>query len=819
MITHPDQLAAAGPHWLPAKVPGTVAAALSAIGEWKLGQRLEADSHDWWFRTTFRDARQHPDQACHLCFDGLATLAEIWLNGRRLLATDNMFRSYRIDVGSLLQPENQLLLAFRSLDQALAQKRPRPRWKTNLVSHQQLRWHRAALLGRIPGWSPPVPAVGPWRDVRLECGSVIVSDVRLGSTLDGATGTVTVRSRVQTQQRVERATFHVGQHAVVVDELDGTEGTVWQAELHVPNPPLWWPHTHGDQPVFDCSFTFVCNGETFRIMCGAIGFRQIEATQEPRFELTVNGELVYCRGACWTVDNIVTLDGSVESLTRDLTLARDAGVNLLRVGGTMVYESDHFYRLCDELGIMVWQDFMFANMDYPVEDRDFAANIEAEAVEQVVRLAGHPSVVVYCGNSEVEQQAAMLGMPEHVWRNHWFAARLPELCSEYHSGTAYVPSTPSGGVLPFHLRRGVSHYFGVGAYQRSTADLRKDDVAFTTECLGFANIPEQASLDAMAEGGAPAVHHPLWKERTPRDTGAGWDFDDVRDFYLHKLFGVDPVRLRSFDPARYTQLSRVVPGEMMSQAFSEWRGAGSSNRGGLVWFYKDLWPGAGWGILDSNGLPKACYFALRRVWQPRQIVVTDEGLEGLHLHVINETATEFCGSVELVLLKDQHVPVARQAVPCSVAARSRLTLQADTILQGFYDVTYSYRFGPPQHDVAIAALLDDRQEIISEAHYFPNPREPVMLPAAAVNAEAVELDDGSVEVSLRSDRFLQYVSFDIRGFLPDDNYFHLSPLRSKRVRLAPSHRGDVKIKGSVEALNLKEPVRITCRAHCVTTHS
>ena len=349
---------------------------------------------------------------------------------------------------------------------------------------------------------------------------------------------------------------------------------------------------------------------------------------------------------------------------------------MLRVGGTMVYESDDFYRLCDELGILVWQDFMFANMDYPVDDPDFAANIEAEAKYQLARLAAHPCFAVLCGNSEVEQQAAMRGVPRELWRNRWFATRLPELCAEYRPGTTYVPSTPSGGALPFHVRHGVAHYYGVGAYLRSPREVRSADVKFAPECLAFANVPGPEAVSAIMGGGLPALHHPRWKQRVPRDTGAGWDFDDVRDFYLQHFFAVDPVKMRCFDPARYLQLSRVVSGEMMAQVFAEWRSGHSRNHGGLVWFFKDLWPAAGWGIVDSLGIPKAAYYYLRRSWLSRQITVTDEGLDGLHLHVINETAEPLDGFVELLLLKDEHVVVVppRSDLPaaCQGAADRRL---------------------------------------------------------------------------------------------------------------------------------------------------
>src|SRR5262249_25700874 len=160
----------------------------------------------------------------------------------------------------------------------------------------------------------------------------------------------------------------------------------------------------------------------------------------------------------------------------------------------------------------------------------------------------HPCVAVWCGNSEVEQQAAMRGVPREFWRNRWFGTRLPELLAEYSPGAAYVPSTPSGGAPPFHVRDGVAHYYSVAAHQRSPAELRRANVKFAPECLAFANVPEADTLGALAAGGLPAVHHPRWKQRVPRDTGAGWDFDDVRDFYLQHLFASDPVKLRCFDP-------------------------------------------------------------------------------------------------------------------------------------------------------------------------------------------------------------------------------------------------------------------------------
>src|SRR5205823_6643536 len=158
----------------------------------------------------------------------------------------------------------------------------------------------------------------------------------------------------------------------------------------------------------------------------------------------------------------------------------------------------------------------------------------------------------------------------------------------------------------------------------------------------------------------------------------------------------------------------VVSGEMMAQVFAEWRSRHSHNGGALVWFFKDLWPGAGWGIIDSLGIPKAAYYYLKRSWQSVQIGITDEGLDGLQLHVVNETADPFRGCVELMLLKDDHIVVARRESACAIAPRRQSTFESDALLDGFYDIAYAYRFGPPKHDVAIATLYDGEHRVLGE---------------------------------------------------------------------------------------------------------
>ncbi len=807
-ITDPAQLEDVSADWLPAVIPGTVASALRAHGRWSFDRPVDMDAFDWWFRTTFSADSRHltlDSRLAFLCFDGLATLAEVWLNGQSILTTDNMFRGYRVDVSGKLQSENELTIVFRSLLHNLKRKRPRPRWKTNLVQHQQLRWLRTSLLGRIPGWSPPVPAIGPWRAIRLETEPVQLWDRHLTARLEGTTGIVRLQARVSASVPLVDARLRVGNHVMPLHVSKDECGAKISGELTINQVPLWWPHTHGSPRLLKSVFSITTAEGDVDFTCPDVGFRKLEVdTSDQGFGLRVNDVPVFCRGACWTVSDIFTHAGSAESLEQELRLARDAGVNMLRVGGTMTCESEEFYRLCDQLGILVWQDFPFANMDYPVQDEAFRQNIEQEAVEQLRRLASHPCLAVYCGNSEIEQQAAMLGLPRELWSNAWFSTELPALCAAHHPGTVYVPSSPTGGALPFQPDTGLTHYYGVGAYLRTIDDVRRSDVRFTPECLGFSNVPDSTAIEALTNGSPPAAHSPLWKQRVPRDTGAGWDFEDVRDHYVRELFDTDPVALRSRNMPRYLQLGRVATGEMMSQVFSEWRSCHSRTRGALVWFYKDLWPGAGWGILDSAGLPKAAYYALKRTWNSRQLTVTDEGLNGLHLHLTNETDAECTGFVEVQLLREPATVIAREEVAVKVSSRSRQMLTADEILGRFTDVSYAYRFGPPQHDVALITWFDERRQPVCEAFHWISRRDPVPMRNVVVDSSAHPNCDGTYRVQLRSDSFLHSVQLQARGYLPSDNFFHLGPNRTKEVLFRPFGAAPAAFQAELEALNLHE---------------
>jgi beta-mannosidase len=797
---------------IPASVPATVAS---------LTNESEIEKFDWWYSTEFaaKDgglSNLHAPSAVlgggkkhFLVFDGLATLAEIWLNGEKILNTENMFLQYKVDVTEKLKEKNQLVICFRSIHQTLEIQRKRPKWKTKLVENQNLRWFRTTLLGFIPGWTPPIKPIGIWREVRLESVEVVnVTDFNLQTSLQNENGVIKIKADLEllvpprtAEQAQLLASPSSAETCEIIFEINGETHSLFTGsdknihlnkEIILQNIKPWNPHTHGEANLYPCKLMVKAQNQLHILKEARIGFRHAHLNREnDLFQIQVNEKNIFARGAVWTINDIVSLDGKVEDLKSALILARDAGMNMLRIGGTMIYEQDAFYDLCDELGIMVWQDFMFANMDYPVNDEAFHQNILAEANYQIKRLSEHACVIFYCGNSEVEQQAAMLGIPNEMWRNDWFANELPALIKTLHEDSLYVPSSPSEGVFPFYTSEGVTHYYGVGAYLRDVNDVRRADVKFTSETLGFSNVPEDISM-LTAEDGDESKALELWKRGVPRDTGADWDFEDVREHYTNKLFNVD-AELKNKDLNRYLTLSRVATGEMMSQVFSEWRSSYSNCNGGLIWFYKDILAGAGWGVIDKNNHPKAAYYYLKRVLQPVQVVLTDEGLQGLHLHIINETSSTFAGTIEFVMLNES-ISVAKAKREIKVEANQKMKIISEEMLGGFYDTSYAYKFGPPKHEVACATLKDESGKIISQQFHFPVTHH---LPSVEANVIA-EFSENKLSIS--SDKFLYAVQIICEESLPEDNYFHLIPNEKKEIKF---NTKNAKAQIKISAINLK----------------
>jgi len=810
----PDEAA-----WRPLEAPMPVAAALAAAGTWSLdGPARDFDRECWWYRCRF-DRPAGDASAWTLGLDGLATIASVWLNGEPLLESRNMFRAHTLAVGDRLRAQgNELLIRFDPLADALAQRKPRPRWRSPMLAQQQLRFWRTTLLGRTPGWSPPAVVVGPWRDVWLQpVDEARPSSIELQPRLVEGRGELTVRcsfdAGASAASELRLTLDHGGRtHEVALQSTLVDGRPQWQGTLSVDNVEAWWPHTHGQPTRHAVQLHGRATGADWSMDLGAVGFRTAEAdTGDSGLGLRINGEPVFARGVCWVPLDTVKLHAEPAQYREVLTRLRDAGVNLIRIGGTMAYEADVFFELCDELGLMVWQELMFANMDYPADDAGFAAEVDAELASQLPAWAARASVVVVCGNSEVEQQAAMWGASREYWQPPLFHDRIAAAVTEQLPNVVYWPSSAHGGAFPFQPNAGSTSYYGVGAYRRPLADARASGLRFATECLAFAQVPPDgtlARLRALNADVAVRSHSPLWKARAPRDLGAGWDFDDVRDHYVKHLFGEDPMALRMSDPARHLVLGRAAAAEAVAAAFSQWRSAGSVCRGVMVWFLRDLWAGAGWGYLDDQCQPKAVFHALARVCQPLHLGFTDDGLNGFTLHAVNEQGTAQEGTLSLSLYREGEWPVAQAERALQLPARSCQGWAITDWLDGFTDASWAYRFGPPPADVVVARWQVP-QGAAERVHFIDVEGAPLRRSDIGLSAEAGPVVEGAIEVTVRSRAAARFVHFEVDGWQPDDEGFHLAPGGERRLRFTPVAGSPRRPwRATVSAINALVPVTV-----------
>jgi beta-mannosidase len=481
-------------------------------------------------------------------------------------------------------------------------------------------------------------------------------------------------------------------------------------------------------------------------------------------------------------------------------------MNMLRVVGTGAYEPARFHDLCDELGILVWQDLMFANLDYPVGDRDFRAEVKREARAVLAGLAGRPSLAIVCGNSEVEQQPAMMGLNPALGRDPLWDEELAELVQASGADCGYVRSSPCGGAMPFHANAGVTHYFGVSGYFEPPASARRAGVRFAAECLAFANVPDEVEVP---------VHHPQWKAGVPRDAGtgwdlgAGWDFDDVRDWYLEFLYGVDPVALRRSDLGRYLELSRHASGEVMAELMGEWRRDASPCRGALVLWLKDMLPGAGLGVLDHRGAPKVAYHYLRRALAPVAVWLTDEEVNGVDIHVANDRDRPLAAGLRVALYRDELARVAQAGTELELAPHQTVRLNVEELVGSFVDAAWAYRFGPPAQHAIVATLTARDGAQLAQAFHFPAGRPMLRRPAAELGLR-VDVDEPDAErtvIHLQSDRLVYGVRIDAPGFAAEDDAFSIEPSGRRAVSLLRQDPAARVQAATVTAVNLQDSVR------------
>ena len=779
--------------WLPATVPGCVHTDLIHAGVIpdpfvRLNEHGVAwvDERDWVYETTFT-VDGPPPASAFLKFHGLDTLAEIVLNGEALGTTENMFFAHEFPVGGRLNTgENTLQVTFRAAMRVGAERLAA--WNEageDTLPYHWDNWNERAFVRKAQyqygwDWGPVLRGCGIWQPVELITVPVArITDWKHSVEFtEGGQAVVTVTAEVERMPGEEDTplTLNVrlgGKETEVVVAPGNSEVT---ATVTIDNPRLWQPNGYGEAAVYNVLLTLANETSKVQTRRAGIGLRTVELLHEPDadgkgegFKFRVNGTDVFIKGANWIPDHAFPSEITKKRLRERITQARDAGMNMLRVWGGGFYESDEFYALCDRMGILVWQDFAYGCSYYP-DTGEYADLARTEATAAVKRIRHHASLALWCGNNE--NQTMFDGnwtgtRPPRLLGDHLYHEVLPEVLAAEDPQTPYWPGSPYGGPEGDSNSAdfGDCHNWDVWHGRGDWVHYVENDSRFCSE-FGFAAAPGMAAWDTCLNEG----------DKTPDSAAVRWH-DKTRkgyDTYLGYIALHFPALQTLEDLTYYSQCNQA---EALRCGVEHYRRCKGRNWGTLFWQLNDCWPVQSWAVIDSEGEPRAAYYATKRFYAPVLLSLVRDG-DTVTAHVVNDTLTALNGTVTLTVSTFDGDTLSEETASASVDANAAMSGPVFSLSAA----------AGRERDVFVHArfVADDPAAVAENFLLLAEPKD-LRLPAPGLTLSVADAGHNTVSVTLTAQRFAPYVwlrrtdSVILEG-LPD-NYFHLRPGETRTLRL------------------------------------
>ncbi|KKD06200.1 glycoside hydrolase family 2 protein [Streptomyces sp. WM6386] len=656
---------------LPAAVPGCVHTDLLAAGvipDPFLG-RNETEvawvgRREWTYETELRAGSGHSaHEQTDLVFEGLDTAAEVRLDGRLLGRTRNMHRSYRFDVTGL---EGRLSVRFASA-YAEAEAVRGKLGERPATYREPFQYIRKMACSFGWDWGPTLVTAGIWRPARLEHWStariarvrpLVTVDVDVESCLGVVELAVEVeRTRVEASLAVRATVGGVRVRA----SLDGASGVV---RLEVPDARLWWPRGYGEQPLYDVELTLLHGDDVLDVWRRRVGFRTVELDRSADehgtgFTFVVNGERLFARGVNWIPDDVFPSRITRERYRERLAQAVGAGVDLVRIWGGGIYESADFYDACDELGLLVWQDFPFACAAYP-EEQPLRGEVEAEARENVVRLMPHPSLVLWNGNNENLWGFRDWGWEERLagdsWGEGYYLGVLPRVVAELDPTRPYTAGSPWSGSWERHPNdpaHGTHHSWEVWN-REDYAEYRREVPRFMAE-FGWQAPPAYATLRRALPGEELVPDSPGMLHHQKADDGNGKLRRGLERHFTYPEADFD----------RWHYLTQVNQARAVATGIEHWRSHWPVCAGTVVWQLNDCWPVTSWAAIDGDGREKPLYHELRRLYADRLLTV-----QGRAVAAVNQGPRAWTGAVRLRRMSVEGAVIGEASVEFTAGART-----------------------------------------------------------------------------------------------------------------------------------------------------
>jgi len=789
--------------WAKARVPGVVHPDLVHSKKiphpyYRLGELdvRKIEDRDWCYKKKFKvDGDFLEFDSLQLVFEGLDTFATVLVNGHKVGRFSNMFYEHRIDVKSLLKRgENVIVVEFDSPIKTLEKMYGARDVKLSGAFYSPGVYGRKAQYSFGWDWGPRLPTSGIWRPVWLKAYNICRID------------SFHFRSETDPSGKNARAVVEVSLDAFRDEEADvvvslGGHGYAGRKsekrkliigrndftfEPTLKNPKLWWPNGYGDQALYDLEITVTKDGTVLDKSSKKVGFRKIEVVQEKddegkTFYFKVNGVPIFCKGANW-----VPADSFLPQVTRDrydylLNKAKEANMNMLRIWGGGVYESEDFYDLCDEKGIMVWQDFMFACAEYPEEDW-FLEECRKEAEEVVRRLRNHACLAIWCGNNENEWgfKAGWFGKRDVFYGHTMYHKILPEVCDRLDPSTFYWPSSPYGGDDPNSQSEGDRHSWDVWSGMKDYSEYLKDKGRFVSE-FGFQSLP---SMDTIEKFTAPEDRHPQSKVMEHHNKQVNGPERLV--WFLSHHFKV-PSDLKTF-----SYLTQVNQGEAMKAGIMHWRRRKFKTAGALIWQLDDCWPVASWSLIDYYGDLKASYYYTKRAFDSVAVSLVLNG-DSIEAWIINDLLEEKNVTLDIAAFNSKDKKTFKKSCKVEVPANSSKLIMRIALSE--------IKKTDPTNVAVVSILkvkgLKERYDtlLLDEPKHIAFRKPKIKI----IRVKVLDKSKKRFEIRIASDTIVKALSLQIRGVKGsfNDNCFDMVPRIERSIDVTlekPARTGDLQKK-------------------------
>lgn len=764
------------------QIPGTVLSGLLAAGKIKDPfYRTNEDAtralfwKDYVFTRTFDvDEELLAQQHIVLVCEGLDTLAEISINGTFLAKTDNMHRTWKFQAKKLLHPgKNEIQIVFRSVLRFIEDYPYEAHKKINYIPCGSMKGNQ--LLRKAHSmfgwdWGPQTIDAGIFRDIYLQGYShARIEDIRIHQQ---HAKTFSVQTSITLSESVP------GQKLCVELSEDGADKPlqtklcktnadgVAAVDFVIENPKLWWPNDYGDQPLYIVRTTFLDeDGTSLESIIRRIGLRTLTISQEKdewgnEFAFCVNGVKIFTRGGNYIPDDCLYTRITEKKLDYILESCRRAHFNCVRVWGGGYYPSDAFYDLCDEKGLIVWQDLMYACNVYDVTDA-FAENCRQETYDNVRRLRHHASLGLWCGNNEIES----------AW-DHWgdfqketpylradyirlFEEVLPKAVQEADGETFYWHSSPSSGGCfdnPDDANRGDTHYWDVWHGQKPFTDYRKYFFRFCSE-FGFQSFPCAKTVNSFTLEDDRNIFSRVMESHQKNDAANGKML-----YYLSENLRYPK------DLTHLLYASQVLQGMAIKYGVDHWRRNRGRCMGTLYWQINDDWPAPSWSSIDYFGRWKALHYMAQKFYAPHAVSMTLED-HRCHVYFSNESfeTTEYSLTLSIRDLSG-NVLETYETKGNSPAFSAIETAVVDIC-----------SWEDQKDDVFLEAVIHTKDQKVLKDVETLVPYKYLNLKNPVISTEAEETNDAFI-LHISSDCFAPFVAldFDDADVIFSDNFFHLT---------------------------------------------